>query len=241
MASTPAPQPTSRTLRGRRRLRTRSKCKRQPRVVPWWPVPKARPASISTPTSLAPNARAVVRAMDEKAPGAHRRQSGERVGDPVALFREAEFDRPRRVLPGGDGDEIAKRVLVRREAEIGLDQPRLAAARPGLLGLEGGRGGLGRLETLDDEIGDGARALFVADEAQRMRGVVGGQAFEHRGPHGIASPACGRRWREARALIRRWRGPPSPAAREKFAAPTTLPHARHSRERTHRPASPSRR
>ena len=34
MASTPAPQPTSRTACGRRRLSSRSKCRRQPRVVP---------------------------------------------------------------------------------------------------------------------------------------------------------------------------------------------------------------
>ena len=37
--------------------------------------------------------------------------------------------------------------------------------RPGVLGLERGRGGFGRLEALDDEIGDGARPPLVDVEA----------------------------------------------------------------------------
>ena len=70
-------------------------------------------------------------------------------------------------------------VLIRRKAEIGFHQPRLAAGGPALLGLERGRGRLGRLETLDDEVGDGARPLLVGDEGQPMGGVVRRQAFEH--------------------------------------------------------------
>ena len=36
------------------------------------------------------DARAVVRAVHEKAPGAHGREAGQRIGDPVALLRQAE-------------------------------------------------------------------------------------------------------------------------------------------------------
>ena len=182
MARTPAPQPTSRTLRGRRRLSTRSKCSRQPRVVPWWPVPKARPASISTPTSPA---RSAARSW---APWTRKRPARTGFKPASALATQSRFSvRPNstrggRLRPRRDGDEFAQRRLVGREAEIGFDQPRLAAARPGLVGLESGRSGLGRLEALDDQVGDGASALFVADEAQLMRGVVGGQAFEHDDP-----------------------------------------------------------
>jgi hypothetical protein len=116
---------------------------------------------------------AVVRAVDEEAPGPDRRQAGERIGDPVALLGQAEFDAPRRVVAGRRGDEFAQRLLVRREAELGFDQPRLAAARPRLFRLERRRRGLRRLETLDDQIGDGARALLVGDQPQQVRGVVG--------------------------------------------------------------------
>ena len=76
---------------------------------------------------------AVVRAVHDEAPGAHRRQAGERIGDPVALLGPAEFDLARRVVARRRRDEFTQQLLVRREAEIGFDQPRLAAAWPRLL------------------------------------------------------------------------------------------------------------
>ena len=68
-------------------------------------------------------------------------------------------------------------------AEIGLHEPRPAAAGPRILGLEHGRRGLGRLEALNDEVGDRAGAALVADEAHHVGGVVGRQAFEHAEPN----------------------------------------------------------
>src|SRR5262245_14357780 len=47
MARTPVPVPTSRILFGLASFTIRSSARRQPRVVAWWPVPKASPASIS--------------------------------------------------------------------------------------------------------------------------------------------------------------------------------------------------
>ena len=51
---------------------------------------------------------AVVRAVDEEAPGPDRREAGERIGDPVALLGQAEFDPARRVLARRRGDEFAQ-------------------------------------------------------------------------------------------------------------------------------------
>src|SRR6266849_6834308 len=52
MASTPVPVPRSSTRWGRRAFSTESSSNRQPRVVPWWPVPNASAASISMPSLL---------------------------------------------------------------------------------------------------------------------------------------------------------------------------------------------
>jgi hypothetical protein len=57
-------------------------------------------------------------------------------------------------------------------------RPKVAAGQK-IVGLERGRRRFGRLEALDDEIGDRAGAALVADEAHHMGGVVGRQAFEH--------------------------------------------------------------
>ena len=49
MARMPVPVPTSSTRAGRaRRQPAGSRSARQPSVVPWWPVPKARPGSMTT-------------------------------------------------------------------------------------------------------------------------------------------------------------------------------------------------
>ena len=126
-----------------------------------------------------PDLPTVVLPVDEKAPRTHGDEAGEGVGDPVALLRQPERRGLRGLLVRGGGDQRPDVVLVRLEAEIGLDQPSLAPARPGVVGLEGGGGGLGRLETLDDQVRDGARPPFVGDQRQAMGGVVGRQAFQH--------------------------------------------------------------
>ena len=125
------------------------------------------------------DARAVVGPVDEKAPGPNRLEAGERIGDPVALLREAEGGRGRGRFVRGERDQRPDRRLVRRGAEIGLHEPGPAPARQTIVGLERGRGGLRRLEALDDEVGDGAGAALVGDEAHHVGGVVGRQAFEH--------------------------------------------------------------
>ena len=79
----------------------------------------------------------------------------------------------------GGGDQRPDRLFVRLGAEVGFHEPRPPAAGPGIVGLERGRRGLGRLEALKDEISDGAGAALVADEAHHVRGVVRRQAFEH--------------------------------------------------------------
>ena len=122
---------------------------------------------------------AVMRAVDEKAPGAHRRKPGERIGDPVALRRAAEFESGRRRLARRRGDEVAQQRLVGRKAEIDFDHPGLAASER-RVGLEGRGRGLRGLEALDDEVRDRARARLVTDETHHVGGVVGRQAFEHR-------------------------------------------------------------
>ncbi len=47
--------------------------------------------------------------------------------------------------------------------------------------LEGAGRGFGWVECFDNEVHDGAGAPFVADETQRVAGVIGGQTFEHVG------------------------------------------------------------
>ena len=50
IASTPVPQPTSSTFSKLSVSSSLSNASRQPTVVPWWPVPKAAPASIFSVT-----------------------------------------------------------------------------------------------------------------------------------------------------------------------------------------------
>ena len=126
-----------------------------------------------------PDARTVVAPMNEKPPRPNRFKAGKRIGDPVPLLREAEGGGARGRFVRGGGDQRPDRRLIRLPAEIGLHEPGLAAAGQKIVGLEHGRGRLGRLEALDDEVGDGAGAALVADQAHHMRGVVGRQAFEH--------------------------------------------------------------
>jgi hypothetical protein len=125
------------------------------------------------------DASAVMGAMNEKTPRAHRGQTRQRIGDPVALGRSTKFERRRRRVAGRRGDKLAQRILVGRKAEIDLDHPGFAAPFQRRLGLEGGRRRLRRLEAFDDKVGDRARPRFIADETHHVGGVVGGQAFQH--------------------------------------------------------------
>ena len=106
-------------------------------------------------------------------------------GPASELATQSRFSvRPKAAAPRGffvrsRGDQRADFLLVGLESEIGLDQPGLSAAGPGIVGLEGRRGGLGRLETLEDEVRHAARPALVGHERQAMGGVVRRQAFEH--------------------------------------------------------------
>ena len=131
------------------------------------------------PDVIGADAGAIVRAVNKKAAGAHWLQVGERIRHPIAFFREAKGRRARGLLVRRGGDQRPHRLLVRLPAEIGLHQPRPAPARPSLARLERGRRRLAWLEALSEEVGDGARAALVADEAELVRGVVGRQTFEH--------------------------------------------------------------
>ncbi len=130
-------------------------------------------------TSFALTRETIMGPMNQKAPCPNGFEAGERIGDPVPLLGEAKGRRTRGRFVRGGGDQRPDRRLVRLPAEIGLHEPGPAAAGQNIVGLERGRRGLGRLEALDDQIGDGAGAPLVADEAHHVGGVVGRQAFEH--------------------------------------------------------------
>ena len=123
----------------------------------------------------------IVRAMHEKASGAHRRQALQGALDPVLLGDASKGGLCRQFVSADTGDEVTDIVLVRCLTEIDLDHPRadVPVARVGFQ-FESGGGGLGGIERFDDEIGDLARNLLLGDEAHDMGGVIGGQTFKHR-------------------------------------------------------------
>ena len=181
MASTPAPQPTSSTRFGRRRLSSAVEMQKTAARRAVMAGAEGEPRLDLDADIVGADARPIMGAVDDKAPGPDRREAGERIRDPVALLRDAEGRRARGLLVRRRGNERADLFLVRLEAEIGFHQPSLAAARPSLVGLEDRRRRFARLEALDDEIGDRARAALVADEPSPIRGVVRRQTFEHGG------------------------------------------------------------
>ena len=123
---------------------------------------------------------AVMRAMNQETPGAHGGKALQRGGDPVLLLDPAEFYLLRQILADRDRDQGADIFLVRLAAEIDFHHPgRGGPARGRGFLLEGGGGGFGGVESLDHQIGDGARPILVAAQAHDESGVVGGQSFEH--------------------------------------------------------------
>ena len=129
----------SRMRRARRRFARASSASRQPRVVPWWPVPKASAASISMPMSFGLTRGAVVRAMHEEAAGAHRPQAGQAFRHPVDLRHRLERQRRGCGLAGGERNLRAQRGLVGRRAEMDRHLPLPAVV------LEGGADGIGSM------------------------------------------------------------------------------------------------
>lgn len=118
--------------------------------------------------------------MHQHPAGADRGQSGKSVLYPVLLGDSRKARRPRRFGVGGGLDQGKDLRFVGRGREIHLDGPLGAVVQ-----LEGGGGGLCRLEGFDDEVGDGAGAFFVAIEAQHVAGVIRGKSFKHeRAYHG---------------------------------------------------------
>ena len=123
-----------------------------------------------------PPPRPVMRAMHQHAAGAHRREARKRVFDPILLGDGRKTRRSRSVGVGRDRDQGANLGLVGRAGEIDLDRP----LRPAIF-FKGRGGGLGRIERLDDDVGDGAGAPLVAGKAQHMAGAVRGKPFKHGG------------------------------------------------------------
>ena len=169
--------------------------------------------------------RAIVAPMNKKAPCPHGFKAGQRIGDPVALLRHAESRREGGGFVCGGGDQRPDRLLVRLRAKIGFHEPRFPPARPWILGLERGRRGLGRLEALKDQVGDGAGAALVADEAHHVGGVIGRQAFEHADPDtpNTLRPRAADRHRGCwlAGVLRRV----GPAAKKRLARNGCNPHA----------------
>ena len=93
IASTALPVPRSSALRGRSRRTTVSIISRQPAVVPWWPVPKAKPCLDLDGEIAGAALVAVMRAVNQKPPGAHRLQAFQRLGDPVDVWQRLALDR----------------------------------------------------------------------------------------------------------------------------------------------------
>ena len=121
-----------------------------------------------------------MRAVHQKAPGAHGGKAFERRGDPVLLADAAKREAVGRRIARHRAHEVADHVLVGLRAEIDLRHPFLG--RPAIgrrMFLEGGGGGFRGVESLDDRVGDQARGRLVGLEPHHIGGAVGGKSFKH--------------------------------------------------------------
>ena len=113
---------------------------------------------------------AVMLAVHDEPPGADRNEFFQRGLDPVLGFHRVEGDVPRDVVAGGNADEFADRVLVRRLGEMHGDVP--APVRS----FERGDRGLAFEEAFGQQIDHALGGVFVAD---RKAGAVGGGGEGH--------------------------------------------------------------
>ena len=88
-------------------------------MVPWWPVPKARPASISMASSPLSALPAVMRAVDEETAGAHRLQPFQRARHPVDVGQGFALDRLRY---GKAGKDVLDPCLDRLDVAVGIER-----------------------------------------------------------------------------------------------------------------------
>ena len=103
--------------------------------------------------------RPVVRAMDDEAPGLHGLEPGEALRHPVARRHILEDDRLGRIVAGRECDQVAQGLFIRRLPEMDCHLPLAIAV------LEGGAGGVLRVERFAEIVGDAARSGLIADEA----------------------------------------------------------------------------
>jgi hypothetical protein len=150
---------------------------------------------------------AVMRSVDEEAPGPHRPQPIERRLDPI-LRRDPLEGGALRGRADDRAYERADRRLVRLRREIGLDQPAAVGA------LEGGDGGLGRIEDLAEEIGHAPRRGLVGRKPHDVGRPVGVEPFEH----AAHVTACRRRGKRCRGPSRLSLGAGGSAAHASDAA-----------------------
>ena len=111
---------------------------------------------------------AIMLAMQQKPSGADRREAGERVRDPIGLLHAAEFHLGGERRARHEADELADLRLVRRRAEIGLDDPRALDLGPVGRLLEGaGRVSAGsKVSTITSAT---CRAVVASGQRRRIR------------------------------------------------------------------------
>ena len=145
-ASRPVPVPTSAMFVNSQPLPARiSSCSRQPAVVACWPVPKARPASISNAVAPAGMPRRWVGVWTKKRPA--------RIGWSPAWLIVTQSASPSASMcgsaaaqPGDLGHVLGGRLMI----EIGVDQPLVGPRFVGFVGDQYRRiGRLGKLELRD--------------------------------------------------------------------------------------------
>ena len=104
---------------------------------------------------------AVVRAVDEKAAGAHRLQSFQALTHPVGVAHGFEAQSLRGLTAGSHAHELAQSRFVGRSMHVHGDFPLAAIV------LEGGTSGLFGVEALGQEGRDAAGGLLVGGQAGR--------------------------------------------------------------------------
>src|ERR1700730_8555566 len=123
---------------------------------------------------------APVSTVNNETPGPNGFQPYEGPLDPVHLIDPAKNCFSRGGLPRYNGDKRANLRLVRRGAEIGLNNPRTlafpaACARHLFKGRGGGRS---RVKSLDDDVGDAPRRYLMAAKAHHMCSTIWRQTFK---------------------------------------------------------------